>query len=363
MGLIAVHTGAGNFVNEENYRVLCKKACRHANDVLDAGGSALEACEVAIVMLENSCHTNAGFGSNLTWDRTGEIIIQIEKFQSSLLSSLLVEMEAGIMDSVTSNFGGCTCVTDVKNPISLARKVCDKQSSLFQFGRIPPILLAGDGASNFAKDVGLEMVNMNQLISKKAAKTYDYYRNKITEFELSNSIQLTPLDTVGALAIDNDGNAAAGCSSGGIVLKLSGRVGQAACYGAGCWSNKVGPKTSSVCTTGNGEYLMKTLLAREIAIDLLNCDCPTTTLNQVFNDKFLKSPMLPQGQEYYGGCLAIDYNSDTNRGDLLWAHTTKMLCLGYKTSKLKSAKFITSALPDQSQAGKKVIVSGIPFSL
>lgn len=220
-----------------------------------------------------------------------------------------------------------------------------------------------DGASIFAKDVGLEMVNMNQLISKKAAKTYDYYRNKITEYELSNSIQLTPLDTVGALAIDNSGNAAAGCSSGGIVLKLSGRVGQAACYGAGCWSHKVDNKTTSVCTTGNGEYLMKTLLAREIAVDLLNCDCPTTKLNQVFNDKFLNSPMLPQGQEYYGGCLAIDYNSDTNRGDLLWAHTTKMICLGYKTSKQKTAKFITSTLPDQTQAGRKVIVSGIPFSL
>lgn len=108
---------------------------------------------------------------------------------------------------------------------------------------------------------------------------------------------------------------------------------------------------------------MKTLLAREIAFDLLNCDCPTTKLNQVFNDKFLNSPMLPQDQEYYGGCLAIDYNSETNRGDLLWAHTTKVICLGYKTSKLKSAKFITSVLPDQSQAGKKVIVSGIPFSL
>ena len=108
---------------------------------------------------------------------------------------------------------------------------------------------------------------------------------------------------------------------------------------------------------------MKTLLAREISTDLLNCDCPTTKLSQVFNEKFLKSPLLPRSQEYYGGCLVIDYNSETNRGDLLWAHTTKMICLGYKSSKQKTAKFIASTLPDPTQAGAKVIVSGIPFSL
>lgn len=59
MGLIAVHTGAGNFVNEENYKVLIKKACRIANDCLDSGGSAMDACEKAITILEDSCNTNA----------------------------------------------------------------------------------------------------------------------------------------------------------------------------------------------------------------------------------------------------------------------------------------------------------------
>ena len=204
---------------------------------------------------------------------------------------------------------------------------------------------------------------MDQLISKKASSTFNYYRSKIEEFELSNAVALSPLDTVGAIAIDNEGNIASGCSSGGIVLKLSGRVGQAATFGAGCWAQKHGNQSTGTCTTGNGEYLMKTLLAREICLDLHNCDCPTTTLNKVFNEKFLKSPMLPQSQEYYGGCLVLDYNSETNRGDLLWAHTTKMICLGYKSSKQKTTKFITSELPDASHAGTKVIVSGIPFSL
>ena len=105
------------------------------------------------------------------------------------------------MDSRTTNFGACTCVSDVKNPISLARKICDKQTKNFQFGRIPPILLAGNGASSFAKETGLQMVTMNQLISKKASNTFNYYRNKISEFEQSNAVELSPLDTVGALGI------------------------------------------------------------------------------------------------------------------------------------------------------------------
>lgn len=76
MGLICVHTGAGNFVNEENYKLLCKKACKNACNMLDSGSSALDACEKAIMILEDSPHTNAGFGSNLTWDKKGELRIE-----------------------------------------------------------------------------------------------------------------------------------------------------------------------------------------------------------------------------------------------------------------------------------------------
>lgn len=122
------------------------------------------------------------------------------------------------MSSITTNFGACTCVKNVKNPISLARKICDKQSSLFQFGRIPPILVSGrlkdiklnelgssyfiflfvgSGASELAKELGLTIVNENDLISKKAQNTFNYYRRKIVEFETSNSVQLSALDTVG----------------------------------------------------------------------------------------------------------------------------------------------------------------------
>jgi taspase, threonine aspartase, 1 len=207
------------------------------------------------------------------------------------------------------------------------------------------------------------MVTPDQLISKKAQTTYNYYRSKISEYEQSNAIKVSRLDTVGALAIDDEGNIAAGCSSGGIILKLQGRVGHAAVFGSGVWAQKSGNQSTGCVTTGNGEYLIKTLLAREICTNLVDSQCPTTKLNQILNEKFLKSPLLPQNNdlEYYAGALVIDYNSETKRGELLWAHTTKMLCLGYKSSSSKSAKFVSSSLPDQSQAGRKVVVQGITF--
>lgn len=265
------------------------------------------------------------------------------------------------MDSQSTNFGACTCLNDVKNPISLARNICDRQQSVLSFGRLPPMIVSSSGASVLAKELGLEMVPEKDMISKKAQNTYNFYRRKICEYEHTNSVQISPLDTVGAIAIDDYGNIASGCSSGGIVLKLSGRIGQAPVYGAGCWSQKHNNQSVASVTTGNGEYLIKTLLSREICLNLIDCDCPTTKLYQVFNEKFLKSPALPRNQEYYGGCLAVDYNCELNKGDLLWAHTTKMLCLGYKSSKQKFAKFVASRLPQHSQAGKKVIVGGISF--
>ncbi|CAO1303956.1 unnamed protein product [Diamesa hyperborea] len=344
MGLVCVHTGAGNSVNEENYKLINKKACKTGTDVLLAGGSALDALEAAISILEDSAQTNAGYGSNLSWDKR-------------------VECEASCMDSSTLNFGACTNVSDVKNPISLARKICDKQSELLKLGRIPPMVMSGNGASNMAKELGLKIVTMDELISKRSLQLYDYYRNKITAYEERNAVSLNPLDTVGCVVIDDNGVIASGCSSGGIVLKLSGRVGQAATYGAGCWSQNIGTQTIGTCTTGNGEYLMKTLLAREICTNLANSDCPTTKLSQVFNEKFLKSPLLPPSDEFYGGALTIHYDSATNHGDLLWAHTTKMLCLAYKGTKQKNAQFIASSLPSNSTPGTKVIVSGIPFVL
>jgi taspase, threonine aspartase, 1 len=220
-------------LDETKYEETCKEACLAATKVLKSGGTALDACEEAISVLENCCNTNAGFGSNLTWDKR-------------------IECEASIMDSRTLNFGACTNVTQLKNPIKLARILCERQSKLLSLGRIPPMILTGDGAEKYASNVGLTLVDTETMISKKALNFYDHYKKNIEDYETVNNIKISPLDTVGAVCVDAAGCVASGCSSGGLLLKLSGRIGQAASYGAGCWAQNKENISCGTCTTGNG---------------------------------------------------------------------------------------------------------------
>ncbi|XP_055546824.1 threonine aspartase 1 [Wyeomyia smithii] len=345
-GFVAVHTGAGNSIDETLYKNVCEDACVQGVNVLRSGGSALDACELAIVTLENSCATNAGVGSNLTWNG-------------------LVECDACIMDGSTLQFGACTNVSDVKNPISLARHICERQSKLLSFGRIPPMVLAGKGASAYAKEIGLRLVAREQMVSIKAAKSYDHYRKTITDYEETNQIKLSPLDTVGAVCVDADGSIVAGCSSGGLLLKMSGRIGQAATYGAGCWAltDETSCMSAATCTTGNGEFLMKTLFAKELVEDLINCNCPITSQHQTYQKKLLDSPFLAKQKEIYAGSLSLIYNTASNDGDLLWAHTTNSMCLGFQSTRHKKPKCVVSKLPPNIFCGTKTVVSGHHFKL
>lgn len=304
------------------YQKVIKEACIRGCDAYKNGLTSLQVCETSIMRLENSGNTNAGFGSNLTWD--GKI-----------------ECDASIMDGSNLQYGACTNVSNVKNPIQLARNICEKQSKRLFLERIPPMMLAGEGAMNYAKDVGCTLIEPETLISSKAKRCYDHYKAKVTQLENINNIKIHCLDTVGAVCVDLDGNCAAGCSSGGLILKISGRVGQAATYGAGCWAQNSNEVSIAVCTTGNGEYLMKTLLAKEIANDLLlNNDCPVTTLHKTFTNKFIGSPFLPKTKELYAGCLALIYYPKQRSGEVLWGHTTKSLCLGYMSTFQKMPKVI-----------------------
>lgn len=137
------------------------------------------------------------------------------------------------MDGTTLQFGACTNVSNVCNPISLARLICERQSKLLKMDRIPPMVLSGEGASKYAKELNIPMVDEATLISKKSRKIYNHYRKNVEQYESTFNVNVTPLDTVGAVCVDSMGNCVAGCSSGGLILKISGRVGQAATYGAG----------------------------------------------------------------------------------------------------------------------------------
>jgi len=333
-------SGAGNCIDETKYQRVIKEACLRATDILRNGGSAVDACEAANIRLENCGYTNAGYGSNLCMDGS-------------------VQCDAAIMDGSTLNFGACTNVSRVKNPIQLARRICDAQSSPQLLERIPPMILAGTGAERYADEVGCSMVDPAVLISSKAKFQFNHYKSKydlvvssrlgkaaseepVPVPEPGNEVELAAaLDTVGAVCVDGAGNTAAGCSSGGILLKVPGRVGQAATYGAGCWATDTDDLAIATCTTGNGEYLMKTLLAREICHGAFSSDCAVTSLHKTFKQKFLDSPLLPRQQDLYAGALTLLYYPGQSSGEVMWSHTTQSFCVGYMATNQRVPKVRT----------------------
>lgn len=270
-------------------------------------------------------NTNAGYGSNLTWDGH-------------------VQCDASIMNGNTLHFGACTNVQTVKNPIQLARMICDRQDKMLSMERLPPMALAAQGAERYAEEVGCSMIEANSLISSKAKVSYNHYKSKAGNVKASSlnnhesNANDSILDTVGAVCVDGAGNSAAGCSSGGLLLKVPGRIGQAATYGAGCWATDTDDVSVATCTTGNGEYLMRTFLAKEICSDLFTTDCPVTTLYKTLKTKFLQSPFLSSDMELYAGALSMMYYPKTKTGEILWSHTTKSLCIGYMSTQQKTPK-------------------------
>jgi taspase (threonine aspartase 1) len=176
------------------------------------------------------------------------------------------------------------------------------------------------------------------------------------------------LDTVGAVAVDHSGNIVAAVSSGGIVLKQPGRLGQAALYACGCWAENypASQVAVGVSTSGCGEHLTKTLLARECAQCLKTDEDPTLSLNQVFQKQFLNSPFLRNVEPKLGGALAVRLevgHSDGFEGEVLWAHTTDSMCLAFMSTEDTAPTALVSRLPDGIRSGKSCVVQSQCFTL
>jgi beta-aspartyl-peptidase (threonine type) len=225
IALIA-HGGAGGINYPHRRRRGLTKAVRAGYEILSAGGSSLDAVEQTAIILEDISVFNAGTGSYL--NLTGE-----------------VEMDASIMTS-DLRFGAVGIIRDVKNPISVARMVMEGTDHL---------LLCGANAIRFARLRGIPYYNPKtrekELIWKrKKQKRESNYFKKVGEFsELYG--------TIGAVAIDRNGKIAVATSSGGINLRLPGRVGDTPIIGAGTYADRNG----GVSTTGHGEEIMRRLLA------------------------------------------------------------------------------------------------------
>ncbi|KAH9602872.1 hypothetical protein KSS87_006744 [Heliosperma pusillum] len=263
---IALHGGAGdipvNLPPELHERREASLAgLRHCLDVgvaaLTDGRSALDVVELVVRELENHPRFNAGRGSVLTSEGT-------------------VEMEACIMDGMTKNCGAVSGLKTVVNPISLARLVMEKTAHIY---------LGFDGAEAFAKEQGVEMLepshfitpeNIDRLkLAKEANRVQlDYttlaQKQVLQETHTANEDLDSKLGTVGCVAIDSEGNLASATSTGGLVNKMAGRIGDTPIVGSGTYANSY----CAVSATGRGEHIIRGTIAREVAALMEYKDLP-----------------------------------------------------------------------------------------
>lgn len=223
MFALAIHGGAGPLPQpaadgsrEQAVREALGAALAAGERLLAANGSALDAVETAVQVLEDDPSFNAGRGAVLTRDGT-------------------VELDAAIMDGATLRAGAVAQLQHVRNPIRLARAILEQ---------LPHVFLVGEGAERFAAQLGLPCVPNEYFITEQRRE------------------QLGSLGTVGAVARDRHGHLAAATSTGGTSGKFSGRVGDSPVIGAGTYADDA---TCAVSATGHGEWLLRTVIAYDIS--------------------------------------------------------------------------------------------------
>lgn len=228
---IVVHGGAGtikkenmNEATEAAYREKLEEALKTGYKVLEDGGSSCEAIQQVIVLLENSPLFNAGVGAVFT--AKGEN-----------------ELDASIMRGSDLNAGAIAGVKTIKNPIRTAYEVMINS---------PHVMLAGEGAEEFAAEQGLEIVAPDYFKTERRAKQLENIINKVEK----------EFGTVGAVAVDRDGNICAGTSTGGMTNKKWGRIGDSPVIGAGTYANN---KTCGFSGTGRGEYYIRAAAAHDVS--------------------------------------------------------------------------------------------------
>lgn len=265
----AAEQGAYSETEETAFKQALREALDRGYEILDSGGTALDAVEAAVVILEDSPHFNAGKGAVFTIEGKNEL-------------------DASIMDGATKNAGGVAGVTTVKNPIKLARAVMSAS---------PHVMFAREGAEAFAEEQNLEMVAPEYFYTERRWKTYE----KALQQYKNDKESALPLEykfgTVGAVALDRDGNLAAATSTGGMSMKRFGRVGDTPIIGAGTFADN---KSCAVSGTGWGEYFMRLTIARDICAQM---EYAGKSVQDAANDVVLKR--LP-AQGGYGGVIALD---------------------------------------------------------
>src|SRR3974390_426133 len=231
--LMLVHGGAWAIPDDvvEAHLQGVRAAAAAGFEVLTKGGSCLDAVEAAVVSMEDDETFDAGRGSFL--NRDGR-----------------VQLDACMMDGATLRAGGVGCVEHLRNPIRAARKILADS---------PHVYFVGDGAERFAQEHGLELCSNDDLIIPREVERL---REAKQQGYLQMPDEFGPMrshDTVGAVALDSEGNIAAGTSTGGTLNKAPGRVGDSSLIGWGCHAPT---RSAAVSTTGWGEPMMKLVLSK-----------------------------------------------------------------------------------------------------
>ena len=229
---IIVHGGAWDIAENEHeaHRAGCYQAATVGYHILQQGGMALEAVEAAVISMEDDPTFDAGTGSHL--NRAG-----------------VVQLDAGIMDGATLQVGAVAAIEQIKNPITVARLLLSSDHNMF----------AGPGATAWAKQAGIPLVDPATLVVPREQKRYERGLKKIPD---ARSAFKRPDGTVGAVAIDKRGNLVAGTSTGGTLFKPVGRVGDSPLPGCGYYADN---QSAAVSTTGHGESIIRIQLARMAA--------------------------------------------------------------------------------------------------
>ncbi|EGV43208.1 isoaspartyl peptidase/L-asparaginase [Bizionia argentinensis JUB59] len=280
---IVIHGGAGTILKknmtieeETAYEDKLEEAIRVGHKILSEGGSSLDAVEKTITVLEDSPLFNAGKGAVFTNAETNEL-------------------DASIMDGKTLNAGASAGTTTVKNPITLARSIMDNS---------PHVMLSGIGAEQFATEKGLMMVDPSYFFTQSRMNTLKLIKKRERQNAATKetafydaTIKNSKFGTVGCVALDKNGNLAAGTSTGGMTNKRWGRIGDAPIIGAGTYANN---NTCAVSSTGWGEFFIRAMVAHDISALM---DYKGLTLREAARE-VIQTKVPDLGGD--GGIIAVD---------------------------------------------------------
>jgi beta-aspartyl-peptidase (threonine type) len=312
---LAIHGGAGTIKRENmseeqeaEYRAKLKEALDAGYTVLESGGEALDAVIAAVKVMEDSPLFNAGKGAVFTNEGKNE-------------------MDAAIMDGRDRNAGAVAGLTTVKNPITAARAVMENS---------PHVFMTGAGAEVFAKEQELELVSPDYFYTDFRFQQLEKIREtEKTQLDHSSLLELELQDpffkdrkfgTVGAVALDKNGNIAAATSTGGMTNKRYGRVGDVPIIGAGTYADNA---TCAVSATGHGEFFIRTVVGHEIASQMRYGN---KKLEDAANDVVMKQLVEMGGS---GGIISID-----RMGNIAMPFNSEGMYRGYRKADQEAQVFI-----------------------